>query len=48
MQGAIGDRIGLGQTTMYAGFAFAAVVVGVRVLKSGFTRPLSVPAEVAA
>jgi predicted MFS family arabinose efflux permease len=48
LQGAIGDRIGLGQTTMYAGIAFAAVVVGVRLFKSGFTLPLAIPAEVAA
>jgi MFS family permease len=48
LQGAIGDRIGLGQTTMYAGIIFAAVMVGVRVFKSGFTLPLAVPAEVAA
>ena len=48
LQGAIGDRIGLGQTTMYAGIVFAAVMIGVRVLKSGFTLPLAVPAEVAA
>ena len=47
VQGAIGDRIGLGQTTMYAGIAFAAVVIAVRIFRSGFTLPLatSVPVD---
>jgi MFS family permease len=47
-QGALGDQFGLGRITALAGVAFAAIVIGVRLVRPGFTRPLSMPAELAA
>ena len=48
LQGAVGDHIGLGQTTMYAGIAFAAIVLATRVFRPAFTLPLSVPSAATA
>jgi hypothetical protein len=47
-QGALGDRFGLGQVTAAAGVAFAAVIVGVRLVRPAFTQSLAIPADLAA